>query len=225
MGLKVIGAGFGRTGTLSLKFALEKLGFDKCYHMMEMPLVPEHIPLWRAAAAGQSVDWESLFEGYQAAVDWPSCNFWRQQLQVFPEAKVILTRRDPEQWYSSVMHTLWLSSEQGRMDLADAEMTELVEHEGRDRIKMVYEVIWDGVFGLRMEDKKHVMQCFERHNQSVINSVPAEQLLVIEPGDGWSPLCEFLEVEVPDAEYPRINSKGDFQKRFLSNATPSGESH
>ena len=111
------------------------------------------------------------------------------------------------------------------MDLADAEMTELVEHEGRDRIKMVYEVIWDGVFGLRMEDKKHVMQCFERHNQSVINSVPAEQLLVIEPGDGWSPLCEFLEVEVPDAEYPRINSKGDFQKRFLSNATPSGESH
>jgi hypothetical protein len=225
MGLKVIGAGFGRTGTLSLKFALEKLGFDKCYHMMEMPLVPEHIPLWRAAAAGQSVDWESLFEGYQAAVDWPSCNFWRQQLQVFPEAKVILTRRDPEQWYSSVMHTIWLSSEQGRMDLADAEMTELVEHEGRDRIKMVYEVIWDGVFGLRMEDKKHVMQCFERHNQSVINSVPAEQLLVIEPGDGWSPLCEFLEVEVPDAEYPRINSKGDFQKRFLSNATPSGESH
>jgi hypothetical protein len=225
MGLKVIGAGFGRTGTLSLKFALEKLGFDKCYHMMEMPLVPEHIPLWRAAAAGQSVDWESLFEGYQAAVDWPSCNFWRQQLQVFPEAKVILTRRDPEQWYSSVMHTIWLSSEQGRMDLADAEMTELVEHEGRDRIKMVYELIWDGVFGLRMEDKKHVMQCFERHNQSVINSVPAEQLLVIEPGDGWSPLCEFLEVEVPDAEYPRINSKGDFQKRFLSNATPSGESH
>jgi hypothetical protein len=225
MGLKVIGAGFGRTGTLSLKFALEKLGFDKCYHMMEMPLVPEHIPLWRAAAAGQSVDWESLFEGYQAAVDWPSCNFWRQQLQVFPEAKVILTRRDPEQWYSSVMHTIWLSSEQGRMDLADAEMTELVEHEGRDRIKMVYEVIWDGVFGLRMEDKKHVMQCFERHNQSVINSVPAEQLLVIEPGDGWSPLCEFLEVEVPDAEYPRINSKGDFQKRFLSNATSSGESH
>jgi hypothetical protein len=193
--------------------------------MMEMPLVPEHIPLWRAAAAGQSVDWESLFEGYQAAVDWPSCNFWRQQLQVFPEAKVILTRRDPEQWYSSVMHTIWLSSEQGRMDLADAEMTELVEHEGRDRIKMVYEVTWDGVFGLRMEDKKHVMQCFERHNQSVINSVPAEQLLVIEPGDGWSPLCEFLEVEVPDAEYPRINSKGDFQKRFLSNATPSGESH
>ncbi|MGB0996823.1 MAG: sulfotransferase family protein [Pseudomonadales bacterium] len=225
MGLKVIGAGFGRTGTLSLKFALERLGFDKCYHMMEMPLVPEHIPVWRSAAAGQAVDWEALFEGYQAAVDWPSCNFWRQQLQVFPEAKVILTRRDPEQWYSSVMHTIWLSSEQGRMDLADAELVGRVDGEGHDRIKMVYEVIWDGVFSLRMEDKKHVMQCFERHNQSVISSVPKEQLLVIEPGDGWSPLCEFLEVDLPDVEYPRINSKDDFQKRFLSNATPSGESH
>ncbi len=225
MGLKVIGAGFGRTGTLSLKFALERLGFDKCYHMMEMPLVPEHIPIWRSAAAGQTVDWETLFKGYQAAVDWPSCNFWRQQLQVFPDAKVILTRRDPEQWYSSVMHTIWLSSEQGRMDLADAELVGRVESEGHDRIKMVYEVIWEGVFNLRMEDKKHVMHCFERHNQSVINSVPKEQLLVIEPGDGWSPLCEFLEVDIPDVGYPRINSKDDFQRRFLSNATPSGESH
>ena len=225
MGLKVIGAGFGRTGTLSLKFALERLGFDKCYHMMEMPLVPEHIPIWRSAAAGQTVDWEALFKGYQAAVDWPSCNFWRQQLQVFPDAKVILTRRDPEQWYSSVMHTIWLSSEQGRMDLADAELVGRVESEGHDRIKMVYEVIWEGVFNLRMEDKKHVMHCFERHNQSVINSVPKEQLLVIEPGDGWSPLCEFLEVDIPDVGYPRINSKDDFQRRFLSNATPSGESH
>mgnify|MGYP000029138826 FL=1 len=225
MGLKVIGAGFGRTGTLSLKFALERLGFDKCYHMMEMPLVPEHIPIWRSAAAGQTVDWETLFIGYQAAVDWPSCNFWRQQLQVFPDAKVVLTRRDPEQWYSSVMHTIWLSSEQGRMDLADAELVGRVESEGHDRIKMVYEVIWEGVFNLRMEDKKHVMHCFDRHNQSVINSVPKEQLLVIEPGDGWSPLCEFLEVDIPDVDYPRINSKDDFQKRFLSNATPSGESH
>ena len=225
MGLKVIGAGFGRTGTLSLKFALERLGFDKCYHMMEMPLVPEHIPIWRSAAAGQTVDWETLFKGYQAAVDWPSCNFWRQQLQVFPDAKVILTRRDPEQWYSSVMNTIWLSSEQGRMDLADAELVGRVESEGHDRIKMVYEVIWEGVFNLRMEDKKHVMHCFEQHNQSVINSVPKEQLLVIEPGDGWSPLCEFLEVDIPDVDYPRINSKDDFPKRFLSNATPSGESH
>ena len=88
MGLKVIGAGFGRTGTLSLKLALERLGFDKCYHMMEMPLVPHHVEQWRALAAGQNVDWETLFVGYQAAVDGPSCNFGRQQLKVFPDAKL-----------------------------------------------------------------------------------------------------------------------------------------
>ena len=225
MGLKVIGAGFGRTGTLSLKLGLERLGFDKCYHMMEMPLVPHHIKVWRAAAAGQNVDWETLFAGYQAAVDWPSCNFWRQQLKAFPDAKVILTRRDAEQWYASVMHTIWLSSEQGRMDLADAEQDGSVENQAPDRIKMVYEVIWEGVFGMRMENKEHVINCFERHNQEVINSVPRSQLLVIEPGDGWAPLCEFLEVDVPQTDYPRINSKADFQKRFLSTAMAGGESH
>ncbi len=224
MGLKVIGAGFGRTGTLSLKLALERLGFDKCYHMMEMPLVPHHIEEWRAAAAGRNVDWETLFSGYQAAVDWPSCNFWRQQLKAFPDAKVILTRRDAEQWYTSVMHTIWLSSEQGRMDLLDAEHHGTVESQAQDRIKMVYEVIWDGVFGMRMENKQHVINCFERHNQEVINSVPRGKLLVIEPGDGWAPLCEFLEVDVPEKDYPRINSKEDFQKRFLSTAMASGES-
>ena len=217
MGLKVIGAGFGRTGTLSLKLALERLGFDKCYHMMEMPLVPHHVEQWRALAAGQNVDWETLFVGYQAAVDWPSCNFWRQQLKVFPDAKVILTRRDPEQWYASVMQTIWLSSERGRMDLAAAEQRGEVESSGQDRIKMLYEVIWDGVFGGRMDEKQHVINCFERHNQvEVINSVPRSKLLIIEPGDGWAPLCEFLQIDIPDADYPRINSKEDFQKRFLS---------
>ena len=225
MGLKVIGAGFGRTGTLSLKLALERLGFDKCYHMMEMPLVPHHVEQWRAAAAGQSVDWETLFIGYQAAVDWPSCNFWRQQLKVFPDAKVILTRRDAEQWYASVMQTIWLSSERGRMDLAAAEQRGEVESQGQDRIKMLYEVIWDGVFGMRMDEKQHVINCFERHNQEVINNVPRSKLLVIEPGDGWAPLCEFLQIDVPDADYPRINSKEDFQKRFLSVPEPHAESH
>ena len=224
MGLKVIGAGFGRTGTLSLKLALERLGFDKCYHMMEMPLVPHHIEQWRSAAAGEKIDWETLFVGYQAAVDWPSCNFWRQQLHVFPGAKVILARRDAQQWYASVMHTIWLSSEQGRKDLARAENQGDAKSTGRDRIDMVYEVIWDGVFGLRMDEKEHVINCFERHNQDVIDSVPRDKLLVIEPGDGWAPLCEFLEVDVPEAAYPRINSKEDFQKRFLSTDVVSGES-
>ena len=106
MSIKVIGAGFGRTGTLSLKFALEKLGFDKCYHMMEVQLHPEHVQAWLEASRGTLPDWDRLFAGYQASVDWPSCNFWREQMRAFPEAKVILSRRDPEQWYASVMNTI-----------------------------------------------------------------------------------------------------------------------
>ena len=110
MGLEVIGAGFGRTGTLSLKLALEQLGFAQCYHMFEVMNHPEHVPLWRAAHRGEPTDWEALFAGYRAAVDWPSCNFWREQLDTWPDAKVILTQRDPERWYTSVMNTIWQSA-------------------------------------------------------------------------------------------------------------------
>ena len=107
MTLEVIGAGFGRTGTLSLKYALEKLGFDKCYHMMELSEHPQHADAWAKADAGENIDWDGLFAGYKAAVDWPSCNFWRQQTAHFPEAKVILSLRDPEKWYDSIMNTIY----------------------------------------------------------------------------------------------------------------------
>ena len=106
MSIKVIGAGFGRTGTLSLKFALEKLGFDKCYHMMEVQMHPEHVQIWRDLNRGIAPDWQALFAGYQASVDWPSCNYWREQMTAFPEAKVLLSRRDPDKWYASVMNTI-----------------------------------------------------------------------------------------------------------------------
>src|SRR3954470_4070353 len=105
MPLKVIGAGLGRTGTLSLKVALEELGFAKCYHMTEV--LPEHMRTWDAAARGEPVDWESLFRGYQATVDWPACNFYAEYLRLYPDAKVILTVRDPERWYASARRTIY----------------------------------------------------------------------------------------------------------------------
>ena len=205
MTIKVIGAGFGRTGTLSLKFALETLGFEKCYHMMEVMLNEGHVAHWRQAAQGEKVDWHDLYRGYRATVDWPSASFWRELRFVYPDAKVILTLRDSEQWYTSVMNTIWkLSStalEQGE-SRGDQEMIE--------RALMGREVIWNGVFGGRMKDKNHVIKCFEQHNQEVIDSVPQEQLLVYRPGDGWKPLCEFLQKPVPDAKYPRVNSTEEF---------------
>ncbi len=205
MTIQVIGAGFGRTGTLSLKFALETLGFDKCYHMMEVMLNDGHVGEWRRAAQQEDVDWHALYENYQATVDWPSASFWQKLRLVYPEAKVILTLRDSQQWYTSVMNTIWkLSSkslEEGKRR-GDDEMVE--------RAKMGHEVIWDGVFGGQMDDRDHVIGCFERHNQEVIDRVPADQLLVCRPGDGWEPLCEFLQKPVPDSDYPRVNSTEDF---------------
>lgn len=203
MSIKVIGAGFGRTGTLSLKFALEKLGFDKCYHMMEVHMNPDHNQIWRATARGEMPDWHALFEGYQASVDWPSCNFWREQVQAFPDAKVVLTRRDPEKWYTSVMNTIWLATQ------ANAN-----QEEAAAGAAMAYEVIWDPIFERRMDDKDWVISRFQAHNQAVIDEVPAPKLLVYEPGQGWEPLCDFLDVPVPDEEYPNVNSTQDFRAQW-----------
>ena len=181
------------------------LGFDKCYHMMEVHLNPTHAQIWKDLADGIEPDWHELFEGYQASVDWPSCNFWREQMVAFPEAKVILTRRDPEKWYTSIMNTIWPSSKAGAASEDPA---------AKLRSSMVFGLIWDGIFDGRMDDKDFVISQFEKHNQQVIDEVPAAKLLVYEPGDGWEPLCEFLQVPVPEVEYPRVNSTEDFRAQW-----------
>ena len=211
MTLKVVGAGFGRTGTLSLKLALERLGFGPCYHMMESVHHPEHMAPWRDAAAGRPVDWAALLKGYQAAVDWPACNYWRQQLAAFPDAKVILTERDAERWRTSIMNTIYPSSQRARREAQQTGDALALE-----RSAMVYEVIWEGVFDGRMDDKEHVIQCYLAHNQRVKEAVPAEQLLVIAPGAGWPPLCDFLGVAQPAEPYPKVNSTDEFRARVVN---------
>lgn len=201
MSLKVIGAGFGRTGTLSLKGALERLGFGTCYHMVEVFGNPKHMPIWTEAQQGNPVDWDALFEGYQSSVDWPSCNFWREQLEHFPDAKVILTKRDPEKWYTSIMNTIYNKSLTG---------SEFANEKSRMFRAWVDDIIWNPVFDDRLDDRAHVIDVFNRHNQSVIDSVAPEKLLVYTPGDGWGPLCAFLGVALPDEEYPHVNTTKEF---------------
>ena len=204
MALEVIGAGFGRNATLSLKFALEQLGFDPCYHMMEVGKNEGHLEAWHAIGRGELPDWNTFFGPYRAAVDWPSCNWWAEQLAAFPEAKVILSTRPPEDWYRSVMNTIYRFSCEGRAS----------DDPQRQRsAAMAFEVIWDGVFDGRMDDKAHVIDCYERHNAAVRAGVPAEQLLEYQPGDGWEPLCAFLGCPVPDTPYPKINSTEEFVSR------------
>jgi hypothetical protein len=204
MSLKVIGAGFGRTGTLSLKGALEQLGFAKCYHMMEVSQHPDHMQTWAQAHNGKAIDWDQLFTGYEATVDWPSCNLWREQAAHYPQAKILLSLRDPDAWYDSVMNTIYPSS------------SALIDSDD-DNLKAfgtwVMDVIWNYVFDGKMDDRQHVINQFNRHNQAVIDEVPSDRLLVFDAKQGWQPLCEFLDVPVPDTEYPHTNTTKQFKER------------
>jgi hypothetical protein len=206
--IKIIGAGFGRTGTLSLKAALEELGFTKCYHMQEVYTHPGHVKLWRAASRGRSVDWDTLFHGYQATVDWPACAFYQELLRHYPEAKVLLSTRDPEQWYTSAAQTIYRTARTFPVTW----VRHCVPGIG-PFIRMVDEVIWKGTFQGRFGDKPYAVGVFTHHNEEVKRMVPPERLLVYEVTEGWEPLCRFLQVPVPSGKpFPHLNDRMTFQK-------------
>ena len=201
MSLKVIGAGFGRTGTLSMKYALEELGFSTCYHMIEVRKNPSHPKLWTEAKNKDTTDWSALFAGYQASVDWPSCNFWREQAKAFPDSKILLTLRDPSGWYESVMKTIYPSSKK---------FAESTEEKEREFGIWAMEMIWESIFDNNMDDRAFVIDKFERHNEKVIKEVPPDRLLVFKAGEGWNRLCEFLEVPIPGTDFPKVNTTEQF---------------
>jgi hypothetical protein len=196
MGLKVIGAGFGRTGTHSLKLALEMLGFAPCYHMVEVFTNPGHSEQWEAIASGGKPDWDALLGGYKAGVDWPVCHFWRELAEAYPDAKIILTERDAEGWYRSIADTIFEFVDRAR---ADATATFIVA--GTDR-----------AFGNRF-DKEHVIDVYHRHNETVKREAPKGRLLVYDVPEGWQPLCNFLGVPVPAAPFPKVNTTEEFRNR------------
>jgi hypothetical protein len=179
MSIKIIGAGLRRTGTLSLKAALEELGFAKCYHMTEVLTHPGHAQVWDAAARGEPVDWDGLFKGYQAAVDWPGCSFYEELMRRYPEAKVILTLRDPEKWYESARQTIYYVRH------AFPGWARLFFPRMRHLTRMLDRLIWVGMFQGRFEDKAFALEAFNRHNDEVRRIVPAGRLLVYEVRQGW----------------------------------------
>ncbi|MAN46877.1 MAG: hypothetical protein GYB49_17255 [Alphaproteobacteria bacterium] len=198
MTLSVFSAGFGRTGTMSLKLALEQLGFWPCHHMVE---VIEHgerqVPLWNDALAGRP-DFDAIYQGYVAAVDWPTAAFWRELATAFPEAKIILSSRSPESWYGSISETI----------LASVDIPDEAPPHVKAWLQMVRKVL-DRSLGPSRE-KEDVIAAFVAHEAAVKSEIPAGRLLVHEAKDGWGPLCEFLGVAVPDTPYPRTNSKEEF---------------
>jgi Sulfotransferase domain len=201
MTLQIIGAGFGRTGTNSLKLALEHLGLGPCHHMFEVRDNPAQLPGWEAAARGEAVDWDRIFEGYRSQVDWPGARYWRELARHFPKAKVILTIRDPDAWYDSVEATiLQLLASRGK--LPTPHLNALVE--------MGQETVAEQVFGGRMTDRAHAKAVFRDHIAAVQAEIPNDRLLTFDPGEGWAPLCRFLDLDAPDIAFPKTNSSRQF---------------
>jgi hypothetical protein len=213
-GLQIIGAGFGRTGTLSLKTALEELGFGPCYHMTEAFRHPEHVAQWRAATNGEPVDWHKLFEGYRATVDWPACTFYAELMETFPDARVLLTVRDPQKWYESVNSTIFnVSARTRRSRLASPPFRLMMRFFMPGLFQMVHvndALIWQGTFHNRFEDRQYAISVFQQHIEEVRHKVPPEKLLVYDVRQGWEPLCAFLGVPVPDRPFPHLNDRTNF---------------
>ena len=228
--MKVIGAGFGRTGTWSLKAALEKLGFGPCYHMTEVFAHPEHADLWVSAWRKEPVDWDKVLEGYEATMDWPACTFYEELMERNPEAKVLLSVRDPERWYESTRTTIYElsmlldSSAIARLIFGLSSFLVFGGFAG-SRSSLVNDMIWQGTFDGRFEDKAYAIEVYERHNDEVKRRVPSERLLVYEVKEGWGPLCEFLGVPEPEEPFPRLNDaalmrRGTKAVRVLATALP-----
>jgi hypothetical protein len=209
MGLRIIGAGFGRTGTLSLKVALEQLGFVKCHHMQEVVRSRAQVDAWYALSRGDAVDWDRVFEGFQAACDWPSSAYWEPLARQYPDALVILTVRDPQRWYESASTTIYQASSgiPGWITAISPRIRYLRE--------MIFATIWNGVFGGRFEDREHALQVFREHTERVKRVVPPDRLLVFEAKEGWEPLCAFLGVPVPDGPYPHVNEAVSMKRAIV----------
>lgn len=192
MPLKVVGAGFARTGTDSMRAALGILGFGPCHHMYEVMTHPEQKRRWRAFAGGADIGWEALFEGYASCIDLPSAHYWRELAAEYPEAPVILTWRDPEAWWPS-LQALFAAAEA----LPD------------DPDSLTNTLIRPKVFGGLPITRDSAIAVLERYFADVQSGIPPGRLLVHRSADGWEPLCAHLGVPVPDVPYPRLNTSAD----------------
>jgi hypothetical protein len=215
--MKVIGAGLPRTATTTTLIAFEQLGFAPCYHMRDVLGDFEgQLPLWEAAAAG-SPDWERLFKGAQSSCDWPSARFYRELAEYYPDAKVVLSVRSTEGWVRSMRDTVWPVYHGPSVMHHVCEARRAVDPLWNRYIEMMYPILFgdNGPLADDHESDEGLGASMERWTAQVKADIPAERLLVWEPADGWEPLCEFLEVSVPDGPVPRVNDTAAFSEGIL----------
>ena len=198
--MRIVGAGLGRTGTMSLKLALEQLLDGPCYHMIEVFGRPDDVGVWRRAVDGDLPDWPVFLADYSAAVDWPVAAFWRELSDAFPDAPVLLsTRRDADAWWKSASETIFTVGRRATP-----------EGPGADQLGMVH-ALFAQRFTPDWQDEAAAKAAYEAHNATVRATIPAARLVDWQPGDGWDPLCAALGVPVPDAPFPHANSTADFR--------------
>lgn len=217
MALKIIGAGGPRTGTASLKDALEILGFGKCYHMQYLFNNPDDIKYWTELFDTGTTDFEKMFDGFASTVDFPGHMNYKIFLEQYPDAKVILTERDPEKWYESAKNTVYAVTQQSigqkltimKKMIFSARFRKLAQ-----AFKLVKKYLWGRLYQGQFKDKEKALEIYTSFNEEVKKHVPANQLLNYDIADGWGPLCEFLEVPVPDVEFPNKNKRQQFKEQI-----------
>jgi hypothetical protein len=213
--MKVIGAGLPRTGTLSQKVALEMLGFGPCYHMVNVLTDLPKAKLWEQAMDGEA-DWDEIFGEHESTVDWPGAFFYRELADAYPDAKIVLSSRDPEAWERSMRDTIWGLFYGHSVMSHVSKAREFVDPDWRDYLQLMTRM-WaaQGIFAGGDLRPGQLGEAITRYQEAVQRNIPEDRLLVWSVTEGWEPLCRFLEVDVPDAEFPRLNDSKMFTDRII----------
>jgi len=202
MTLRVVGAGIGRTGTHSLKLALEQLLGGPCYHMLEVFGRPDDIPVWHRAVEGEMPDWSTFLSEYRAAVDWPPGAFWREISAANPDAPILLSSRESaDAWWKSANNTIFNIADMNADAMGPA---------GAAQRDMAIDML-SKRFTPNWRDETEAKRAYEAHNANVRASVPADRLVDWQPGDGWEPICEKLGLPAPSEPFPHVNTTGEFR--------------
>ena len=199
--MKLIGAGFGRSGTMSIKAALEQLGYGPCYHMKIALRRYWHLAFFLRAWRGEKVNWKKFFHRYNSVVDWPSCSFYKDLMKEYPDAKILLNIRDPESWYDSMYETIW--AVQPAFPWWFPRIVRTIHDE----------IIWNGNLRAVFENREKTIAVYKEWIEEVKNTVPPGRLLVYQVKEGWKPLCDFLGVPAPEGKtFPYINERKNFKR-------------
>ena len=211
-----------RTGTLTQKVALEMLGLGPCYHMVDVLADLDQAKLWRRALDGEA-PWEQIFDGFDSTVDWPGGYFYRELIDVYPEAKVLLSVRESQAWERSMRETVWAVRHGESLVRLLSSAQAHVNPQWRGFLEMIDRLVWEGegTFASGHAEPQQLIDTMIRHNREVEGNVPPERLLVWSVEEGWERMCEFLEVPVPQQPFPHVNDRTEFLNRVIDGSLES----